>query len=128
MMESDKNQQNLEYEKKVKWRKAQIRCVKFTDILLVLVYVFFAIYVILKNAMNMRGVILLVVITLFNVWMIPILLKKMKQNIFVYTMFIFFDISIIISFFIEKESLEDKGWVYLIFFHSCYSNSNYIYF
>ena len=117
MMESDKNQQNLECEKKLEfWRKVQTILVNSMDTLLFLVYVFFAIYVILKNAMNTRGVILLVVITLFNVWMIPILLKKMKQNIFVYTMFIFFDISIIISFFIEKESLEDKGWVYLIFF------------
>ena len=117
MMESDKNQQNLEYEKKLKfWRKVQTILVTSMDTLLFLVYILFVIYVVKKNAMNTRGFILLVVITLFNVWMIPILLKKMKQNIFVYTMFIFFDISIIISFFMEKESLEDKGCGYLIFF------------
>ena len=147
MMESDKNQQNLEYEKKLEfWRKVQTILVNSMDTLLFLVYVLFAIYVVMKNAMTMMGFILLVVITLFNVWMIPILLnrlkqqlKKMKKNrcistilIFfdisiidillkktkpnrcIYNAFIFFDISIvivtIITFFMGKESLKDKGW------------------
>ena len=141
-MESDKNQQNLEYKKKV----------KFTDILLILVYIFFAIYVIKKNAMNTMGFILLVVVSLINIWMILILLKKlkqrlkkMKQNRFISTILIFFDISIIdillkkikqnrlidtafiffdisivivtiIAFFMGKESLVDKGWGFFILF------------
>lgn len=82
MMESDKNQQNLEYEKKLEfWRKVQTILVNSMDTLLFLVYVLFAIYVVMKNAMTMMGFILLVVITLFNVWMIPILLNRLKQQL-----------------------------------------------
>lgn len=116
MMESDKNQQNLEYEKKVRrLRRVQIGLVNLTDILLFLVYTFFVIYAIKKNAMNMKGIILLAVITLIHICAIIKIPNKKKPNILIYTIFIFFDISISIIFLIVKEEFKDTGYGYLMF-------------
>lgn len=116
MMESDKNQQNLEYEKKVRrLRRAQIGLVNLTDILLFLVYTFFVIYIIKKNAMNVKGTILLAVITLIHIYVIIKIPNKKKLNILIYAIFIFFNVSISIIFLIVKEEFKDTGYGYLIF-------------
>lgn len=116
MIESDKNQQKLENVKKFsRLRRAQIGLVNLTDTLLFLVYTFFVIYVIKKNEMNMKGSILLAVITLIHIYVIIKIPNKKKLNILIYTIFIFFDVSISIIFLTVKEEFKDTGYGYLIF-------------
>ena len=116
MIESDKNQQKLENVKKFRrLRRAQIGLVNLTDTLLLLVYTFFVIYVIKKNEMNMKGIILLAVITLIHIYVIIKIPNKKKLNILIYTIFIFFDVSISIIFLTVKEEFKDTGYGYLIF-------------